>query len=109
MSTLIQCTSIQHAAGTKSLFSGLDLTIDSGARIGLVGHNGAGKSTLLGLLNGAQIPDGGDISRSSDLHLETVEQFIDARLSTLTLAAALNDKLTLEEQAFSGYKVDRIL
>jgi ATP-binding cassette subfamily F protein 3 len=108
MSTLIQCANISHMAGTKALFSGLDLTIDSTARIGLVGHNGAGKSTLLALLGG-EAADGGDISRSNDLHLEIVEQFMPEALLDLTLLAALTDKLTADERDFSAYKVARLL
>jgi ATPase subunit of ABC transporter with duplicated ATPase domains len=108
MSTLIQCINISHMAGTKALFSGLDLTIDSTARVGLVGHNGAGKSTLLALLGG-QPADGGKISRSNDLQLETVEQFMPESLLDLSLVAALTDKLTADERDFSAYKVARLL
>jgi ATP-binding cassette subfamily B protein len=63
-------------AGAPPLFSGLDLTVPSGTRLGLVGRSGGGKSTLLRLLlrlmdiTGGRILIGGqDISklRQSDL------------------------------------------
>ncbi len=63
-------------AGAPPLFSGLDLTVPSGTRLGLVGRSGGGKSTLLRLLlrlmdlGGGRILIGGqDISklRQSDL------------------------------------------
>jgi ATP-binding cassette subfamily B protein len=63
-------------AGALPLFTGLDLTVPSGTRIGLVGRSGGGKSTLLRLLlrmtdiDGGRILIGGqDISvlRQSDL------------------------------------------
>ena len=37
----------------------VNLTIDSGQRVGIVGHNGAGKSTLLKLLAGVYLPTHG--------------------------------------------------
>lgn len=109
MPTLIQCHRLTHRAGTKPLFTDLDLTLNSGDRIGLVGHNGCGKSTLLSLLNGTQQPDEGEISRSHDLHLETVEQFIHESLNDHTLKEALALSLPEEERAFGEYKVDMLL
>lgn len=39
----------------------LTLTIESGARVGLVGHNGAGKSSLLRLISGIYTPTSGSV------------------------------------------------
>lgn len=41
---------------------GIDLTLEDGDRIGLVGHNGAGKSTLLRILAGIREPTAGRIA-----------------------------------------------
>lgn len=109
MTVLIQCHRISHRAGTKPLFSNLDLAINEGDRIGLVGHNGCGKSTLLSLLNGSQEADEGDLSYNSALALETVEQFIDPALLDHTLASAVAAKLPEEERAFGDYKVTILL
>jgi ATP-binding cassette, subfamily F, member 3 len=109
MTTLLQCFRLTHRAGTKPLFDKLDLTINSGDRIGLVGHNGSGKSTLFSLLSGAEPPEAGEIARAGDLMLETVEQFIDPGLRGHTLADALAAKLPVEERAFSEYKVAMLL
>lgn len=109
MSTLIQCLNIAHSMGTQPLFADLDLTIDAGDRIGLVGHNGSGKSTLFSLLDGSREPDAGEINRNNDLRLETVEQFIDGDLLSLKLSEALAIKLPIEERAFSEYRVNRLL
>jgi ATPase subunit of ABC transporter with duplicated ATPase domains len=45
--------------GSLEVFTGVDLAIDRGSRVVVLGLNGAGKTTLLRLLAGAEIPDAG--------------------------------------------------
>jgi len=45
--------------GSLEVFSGVDLAIDRGSRVVILGLNGAGKTTLLRLLAGAEVPDAG--------------------------------------------------
>jgi ribose transport system ATP-binding protein len=47
--------------GAVRALAGVDLTIDAGTCLGLVGHNGAGKSTLMHVLAGTLAPDTGRI------------------------------------------------
>ena len=47
--------------GSRELFTGLDLVVAPGDRIGLVGPNGSGKSTLLRILAGLRAPDAGTV------------------------------------------------
>ncbi len=46
--------------GTRRIFAGLDLSLNDGEKIGLVGPNGTGKSSLLKLLAGTERHDGGE-------------------------------------------------
>ena len=48
---------------TVKALSGIDLEINSGDRLGIVGHNGSGKSTLLRVLAGIYEPTSGSITR----------------------------------------------
>ena len=52
MTTLMSTHSLQMTAGHLPLFDNIDLGIQSGDRLGLIGANGCGKSTLLALLAG---------------------------------------------------------
>lgn len=46
---------------------GLDLSLDHGARVGLIGHNGAGKSTILRTIAGIYEPTGGKVAVAGDV------------------------------------------
>jgi ATP-binding cassette subfamily F protein uup len=56
---LITLKDAELAIGERRLFAGLDLQLDAGARVALVGRNGAGKSTLLQVLAGGVELDAG--------------------------------------------------
>jgi ATP-binding cassette subfamily F protein 3 len=63
--------------GGRRLFSGIDLLVRRGERIGVVGPNGSGKSTLLKLLAGAGAPeDRGSVRRGTNLHQGYFDQHL---------------------------------
>lgn len=47
--------------GETTALEGVDLTIDAGERVGLIGPSGAGKTTLLSLLNATRSPTDGRV------------------------------------------------
>ena len=51
-----------NTVNEKKIFQGLDLTIEEGEFVTVIGSNGAGKSTLLNLISGTLTPDAGVIS-----------------------------------------------
>lgn len=57
--TLIGLRSIGKYYGGRAVLRGLEMNVNAGARIGLVGGNGAGKSTLLRILAGTEEVHGG--------------------------------------------------
>jgi ATP-binding cassette subfamily F protein uup len=52
----------------------VNLQIDDGERLGLLGRNGAGKSTLLKILDGTLAPDCGDVVRQPGLRVASLQQ-----------------------------------
>ncbi|MBF9036453.1 ATP-binding cassette domain-containing protein [Rhodobacterales bacterium HKCCE2091] len=57
---LLQLSGISLGLGQQPLFEGLDLVIQPGDRLALVGRNGSGKSTLMKVIAGLAEPDAGD-------------------------------------------------
>ncbi len=52
----------------------VSLTVQTGDRLGVVGHNGAGKSTLLGIVSGEIEPDAGVVRRQGAVRMSTLAQ-----------------------------------
>ena len=50
--------------GPRLVLDRIDLSIDAGSRIGVLGRNGAGKSTLLRVLAGLEAPASGTVERA---------------------------------------------
>ncbi len=59
--SLIRLDKVMKRFGAVEALRGVDLTIESGEVIGLVGDNGAGKSTLFKILAGVHTPDEGEM------------------------------------------------
>ena len=55
--------------GSLEVFTGVDLAIDKGSRVVILGLNGAGKTTLLRILAGAESPDAGAIEPGHGLKI----------------------------------------
>lgn len=72
--SLISLRGIQLGLGGPLLFKDLDLHINPGERIGLLGRNGAGKTTLMRLIMGELEPEEGDILRQQQLNVKRLIQ-----------------------------------
>jgi ATPase subunit of ABC transporter with duplicated ATPase domains len=55
--------------GSLEIFTGVDLAIDKGSRVVVLGLNGAGKTTLLRILAGTEAADAGEIEPGHGLKL----------------------------------------
>ena len=71
---LLQFKNLALAYGDVSLLDHIDLTIEPGERIALIGRNGTGKSSLLKILAGLAKEDDGIISQAPNLTIALVLQ-----------------------------------
>ncbi len=74
MSALVTFRDVSLQLGEKPLFDQINLVINAGERIGLLGRNGAGKSTLLKTLQGMYALDSGDIIYRKGLKIAALAQ-----------------------------------
>lgn len=65
---MIRLQGVNKSYGTRSgpmhVLRDINLAVDHGERVGILGRNGAGKSTLIRLISGAEFPTSGVIERS---------------------------------------------
>jgi len=62
----LQVEGLAKGYGEEPLFQGLDLTVEVGERVAVIGPNGIGKSTLLKTLVGDLAPDAGEVKWSEN-------------------------------------------
>ncbi|MCZ4121108.1 ABC-F family ATP-binding cassette domain-containing protein [Streptomyces sp. H39-S7] len=67
--TPLMATGLSKSYGSLEIFTDVDLAIDRGSRVVILGLNGAGKTTLLRLLAGVETPDTGKIEPGHGLKL----------------------------------------
>ncbi len=58
---ILECKTLRKCYGREIALQGIDLSIDRGRIIGLLGPNGSGKTTLIKLANGLLAPTAGEI------------------------------------------------
>ena len=67
--TPLTAANLSKTYGSLEVFTGVDLAIDRGSRVVVLGLNGAGKTTLLKLLAGLEQPDTGSVQPGHGLRL----------------------------------------
>ena len=67
--TPLTAEELSKSYGSLEIFTGVDLAIDRGSKVVVLGLNGAGKTTLLRLLGGMETPDTGSVVPGHGLRL----------------------------------------
>ena len=73
---VLSIKNLEKSFGDRTLFSGINLEVEGGERIALLGDNGTGKSTLLKILMGEEDPDGGKLKLGPTVKIGYLPQII---------------------------------
>lgn len=113
----LQAQGLSKSYGSLEVFTGVDLAIDRGSRVVVLGFNGAGKTTLLRLLAGLEAPDTGEVIAGHGLKLgyyaqehETLDQNATVLANMQHAAPDLDDtqvRSVLGQFMFSGDDVNK--
>jgi ATP-binding cassette, subfamily F, member 3 len=88
--TVLDLRGVSKAYGAQRVFDRVDVHIERGDRIALIGPNGVGKSTLMRMLSGVEAPDGGTRTEGHQLVMQYFAQDEATRLDpTLTVYQTL--------------------
>ncbi|MBQ8506150.1 MAG: ABC-F family ATP-binding cassette domain-containing protein, partial [Clostridia bacterium] len=84
---LLSIQNVTKSFAMNTVLKDINLTLQAGSRMGLVGANGTGKSTLFRLISGAMEPDEG-----------TINIVKGARVGLLTQEADIQSDLTVQQE-----------
>ncbi|WP_108063301.1 ABC-F family ATP-binding cassette domain-containing protein [Poseidonibacter lekithochrous] len=103
---MIELINISKSYPTGELYSDLNLRLNSGDKVGLVGRNGTGKSTLFKLILGEEHQDHGEIKFPKAYKIGALKQYFDFSEKKLIdeTASALS-----EEDKYDIYKAEKML
>jgi ATP-binding cassette subfamily F protein 3 len=88
--TVLDLRDVRKAYGAKTVFAGINVHIERGDRIALIGPNGTGKSTLMRMLSDVEAPDSGSRTEGHQVVMQYFAQDEATRLDpTLTVYQTL--------------------
>jgi len=102
---------VTHSFGGAPLLDGVELHVERGDRVGLVGRNGAGKSTLLRVLSGDLTPDAGEVVLRPGVRVATLDQEVPSGFEGTVREQLLSalEGLSLDHDWQRDERLDRIL
>ena len=105
---VLELRSISKNFGAIQALSEVDLTIDSGEVVGLMGDNGAGKSTLVKVIAGNFPPSSGEMRLDGDeVHFSKPVEAREKGIEVVYQDLALCDNLTAAANVFLGREKKR--
>ncbi|MEM2198649.1 MAG: ABC transporter ATP-binding protein, partial [Nitrososphaerota archaeon] len=113
--TKVEIRGLRKSYGAVEALKGLDLVVESGALVALLGPTGAGKTTTLKCIAGVEKPDSGDILFNGESILgipawrRNVAMFFQTYALYPHLSVYHNIAYPLREQKMSKDEIDRVV
>jgi X-X-X-Leu-X-X-Gly heptad repeat protein len=106
---LLACRRIDFSYGQMHVLFGVDLTVEDGEMVALLGVNGAGKSTLLKVISGLGLPSAGSVRfGGQDITYLDTERRVRLGMTQVPGGRAIFGPMTVVENLRSlGYTVRR--
>ena len=115
--TPLRASALSRSYGSLEIFTDVDLAIDRGSRVVVLGLNGAGKTTLLRILAGVDAPDTGEVEPGHGLkigyyaqeheNLDTSRSVLENMKSAAPELGETEVRKVLGSFLFSGDNVDK--
>jgi simple sugar transport system ATP-binding protein len=100
---LVRMVNISKSYGRVRALRGVNLTVEKGEIVGLLGDNGAGKSTLIKVLSGAVPATEGEIYvRGNKIEMKSTTDAIANGIETIYQDSALVTQLSISRNLFLG-------
>jgi ATP-binding cassette subfamily F protein 3 len=103
---MIKISGLNKSYGNQQLFEDLNLSINRGERVGIVGRNGHGKSTLFNIILGTVEYDSGTITIPKGYKIGYLQQHLNFTKPTVLEECALG---LPEGEEYETWQVERIL
>lgn len=100
METLIEIQDLKKSFGDKQVLNGIDLTLDRGKNVILLGRSGIGKSVLIKCIVGLIIPDSGSVKVFGEELMQLDSAGMDIlrkKVGFLFQGGAVYDSMTVRE------------
>lgn len=109
MANLLECIGLEKSYGKTEALKGIDLSVQPGRIVGLLGPNGSGKTTLIKLINGLLKPTKGELKIAGNVPGPETKKIV----AYLPDRSFLNSWMTIEQivnmfqDFFSDFRTDR--
>lgn len=101
MTKLLELKNISHRSKESIRVKDINLTINQGEKIALIGKSGSGKSTLISIANGSLIPNEGDVIWKG-FHINNISNIEYSKIGTIWQDLSLIEELNVAQNINCG-------